>query len=170
MFSPSQLKTEFLPLLSVIFVSENSLVAAVRTQQTHCDIFQLTDIHLSKECYFKSIVCVFRATTVAPCCSVATMVERWHLCQSSTSPSRASRGTSLPWSVSGTWTSEPPPRTATLPWTRSTRTASRESHCKRHYPCALYFVSREGFSAITKKKKGMNLLCGHFGSCSERCL
>uniref|UniRef100_A0A7N6FKL5 Actin-related protein 2/3 complex subunit n=1 Tax=Anabas testudineus TaxID=64144 RepID=A0A7N6FKL5_ANATE len=28
LFSPSQLKTEFLPLLSVIFVSENSLVAA----------------------------------------------------------------------------------------------------------------------------------------------
>ena len=28
-YSPSQLKTEFLPLLSVIFVSENSVVAAV---------------------------------------------------------------------------------------------------------------------------------------------
>lgn len=102
---------------------------------------------LSKECYFESIVCVLRATTVAPCCSVATMVEHWHLCQSSTSPSRASRGTSPPWSVSGTWTSEPPQRTATLPWTRSTRTASRESQCKRHCP----FVSIECFSAITKK-------------------
>lgn len=33
-FSPSQLKTEFLPLLSVIFVSENSLVAAVRQRHT----------------------------------------------------------------------------------------------------------------------------------------
>jgi hypothetical protein len=28
-FSPSQLKTEHLPLLSVIFVTENSVVAAV---------------------------------------------------------------------------------------------------------------------------------------------
>lgn len=72
-------------------------------------------------------VCIFRAMTVAPCCSAAMTVERWHLCQSSTSPSRASRGTSPPWSASGTWTSEPPPRTATLPWTHCTRTASRES-------------------------------------------
>lgn len=34
MFSPSQLKTEFLPLLSVTFVSENSLVAAVSIAQS----------------------------------------------------------------------------------------------------------------------------------------
>lgn len=32
--SPSQLKTDFLPLLSVIFVSENSLVAAVSIAQS----------------------------------------------------------------------------------------------------------------------------------------
>lgn len=38
-FSPSQLKTEFLPLLSVIFVSENSLVAAVRIKHFHCCTF-----------------------------------------------------------------------------------------------------------------------------------
>lgn len=38
MFSPSQLKTEFLPLLSVIFVSENSVVAAVSIKHTQSRI------------------------------------------------------------------------------------------------------------------------------------
>lgn len=129
--SPLQLKTDFLPLLSVIFVSENSLVAAVSLKQS---------IHLLpiQTWTIKSVVCVFRATTVAPCSSAVTMVERWHLSPSLTSPNRASRGTCLPWSASGTWTREPPPRTATQPWTHFTRTASRKSRTKWRQWCYVF--------------------------------
>lgn len=129
-FSPSQLKTEFLPLLSVIFVSENSLVAAVSIARSPPQArFMLGGI-LSKCC---ARVCPLRATTVAPCCSAATTAEHWPSCPNWTSLSRASRGTSRPWSASGTWISEPPLRTATLPWTHCTRTASRESPRRCRY-------------------------------------
>lgn len=72
MLSPAQLKTEFLPLLSVIFVSENSLVAAVRT--THCAQF-ISMLGHKEELFIVNVcVCVIRATTAAPCCSVAMTV------------------------------------------------------------------------------------------------
>lgn len=72
-------------------------------------------------------VCRFRVTTAAQCCSAVTTWGRSRLSQSWTSPSRASRGTSPLWNASGTWTREPPLKTATQPWTHCTRTASRRS-------------------------------------------
>lgn len=71
-FSPSQLKTEFLPLLSVIFVSENSVVAAVSIKHTHSRISARVQTQMN----VLTVKSFFRAMTVAPCCSVVTIAER----------------------------------------------------------------------------------------------
>lgn len=72
-FSPSQLKTEFLPLLSVIFVSENSLVAAVRINHTHY-IFSCTNIQLVMNVIFKWIWSASSGSRLLP---NAVPLRRW---------------------------------------------------------------------------------------------
>lgn len=62
-FSPSQLKTEFLPLLSVVFVSENSLVAAVRS--TQC--FSLSVVRNSRQ-HQLLLFCLFSLHQGHDCC------------------------------------------------------------------------------------------------------